>query len=332
MKGHHIIIIGFLLFLPLMNLGCRTNESLMERQENVNNSSRHIGTIINLADPTIFEDQGTYYLYGTSSDEGFLVYSSTDLYEWEGPMGANAGGLCLSKGESFGTKGFWAPQVFKNRGKYYMVYVANEQLAIATSDSPKGPFKQSTLSHIPAQTKEIDPFILFDDDGKIYMFHDRLINGNHIYVAEMDSDLKALKEETAKECISISESWENAEKNSWSVIEGPAVIKLNGIYYLFYSANDFRSKDYAVGFATAPSPYGPWTKHKGPIINWRNIGQYGTGHGDIVRDNKGNWLYVFHTHNSIKTVNPRKTGIVQLQKKGNDFLIARGTFRYLIAN
>lgn len=332
MKNHYIIIIGFLLFLAPLTLRCMPKNLLTERKGNDNNSSRYIKTTINLADPTIFEDHGTYYLYGTSSDDGFLVYCSTDLNKWIGPIGANAGGFCLSKGDSFGTKGFWAPQVFKYRGKYYMAYVANEQLAIATADSPKGPFKQSTLSHIPAQTKEIDPFIFFDDDGKIYMFHDRLINGNHIYVAEMDSDLNVLKEGTAKECISISESWENTEKTSWPVIEGPTVFKLNGIYYLFYSANDFRSKDYAVGFATAPSPYGPWTKHKDSIINWRNIGQYGTGHGDIVRDNKGNWLYVFHTHNSITTVNPRKTAIVQLQKKGNDFQIIKGTFRYLIAN
>jgi hypothetical protein len=34
---------------------------------------------IYLADPTIFLDKGTYYLYGTSSDNGFLVYQSKDL-------------------------------------------------------------------------------------------------------------------------------------------------------------------------------------------------------------------------------------------------------------
>ena len=77
-----------------------------------------------LADPTIFADKGQYYLYGTSSKNGFLVYQSSDLKNWKGPVGKNKG-LALSKGASFGTKGFWAPQVFKFKGQYYMAYTAD---------------------------------------------------------------------------------------------------------------------------------------------------------------------------------------------------------------
>ena len=49
-----------------------------------------------LADPTIFNDEGTYYLYGTGgmtghSGEGFEVYKSKDLYHWEGPCGIDDG-------------------------------------------------------------------------------------------------------------------------------------------------------------------------------------------------------------------------------------------------
>ena len=233
---------------------------------------------IYLADPTIFSDNGTYYLYGTSplSNNGFWVYKSKDLQHWDGPAGA-VDGYALW-GNTYGTKGFWAPQVFKYDGRYGMAYTANEQIAIAWADSPLGPFVQDKPAMIPAKTKEIDPFIFFDDDGKKYMYHVRLINGNRIYVAEMNDDMRSLKEETARECISVNEDgWENTEKSKWGVSEGPTVVKIDGTYYMFYSCNDYRNINYAVGYATAKSPLGPWKKHKKPIISRQLTGENGRG-------------------------------------------------------
>lgn len=285
---------------------------------------------IYLADPTIFSDNGTYYLYGTSplSNNGFWVYKSKDLQHWDGPAGA-VDGYALW-GNTYGTKGFWAPQVFKYDGRYGMAYTANEQIAIAWADSPLGPFVQDKPAMIPAKTKEIDPFIFFDDDGKKYMYHVRLINGNRIYVAEMNDDMRSLKEETARECISVNEDgWENTEKSKWGVSEGPTVVKIDGTYYMFYSCNDYRNINYAVGYATAKSPLGPWKKHKKPIISRQLTGENGTGHGDLFRDADGRWMYVLHTHNSNSQVGPRRTAIVELNKKGKKFEMVPGSMRYI---
>ena len=122
-----------------------------------------------LADPTIFEEDGVFYLYGTKEDAaiagaGFLVYTSTDLEHWSGPVGATDG-YAFKKGAGFGTKGFWAPQVFKHKERYYMAYTANEQIAIATADSPLGPFTNSGTA-LAASVKQIDPFVFFDG-GKV---------------------------------------------------------------------------------------------------------------------------------------------------------------------
>ncbi len=283
-----------------------------------------------LADPTVFSDNGTYYLYGTSplTDNGFWVYTSKDLQHWSGPAGA-VDGYALW-GNTYGTKGFWAPQVFRHDGRYGMAYTANEQIAIAWADSPLGPFVQDEPAMIPAKTKEIDPFVFFDDDGKKYMYHVRLINGNRIYVAEMNDDMRSLKEETARECISVNEDgWENTEKTKWGVSEGPTVVKLDGTYYMFYSCNDFRNINYAVGYATAKSPLGPWKKHKKPIISRQLTGENGTGHGDLFRDADGRWMYVLHTHNSNSQVGPRRTAVVELEKKGKKFEMVSGSLRYM---
>lgn len=275
------------------------------------------GQQIYLADPTIFYEDGIYYLYGTGGDSnfGFQVYTSDDLIKWEGPKGVS-NGYALKKGDSFGTKGFWAPQVFRYKGKYAMAYTADEFIAIAFSDTPLGPFKQEKIAKLPAEVKQIDPYVFFDEDGKIYLYHVRLIDGNRLFVAELNEDLTSIKASTLKECISASLDWENTQHSQWPVSEGPTVLKQDGIYYFFYSANDFRNIDYAVGYATSSSPYGPWKKYEGnPIISRHHFKHNGTGHGDIFPDQQGNLRYVFHTHHSDTTVGPRKTAIVTLQAK-----------------
>ncbi|MCQ6957743.1 glycoside hydrolase family 43 protein [Mucilaginibacter sp. JC4] len=264
-----------------------------------------------LADPTVFKDNGMYYLYGTGSPDGFWVYQSVDLKNWSGPVGKR-NGHALLKGDSYGTKGFWAPQIFKQKGKYYMAYTADEHIAIAESDSPLGPFTQKVIKAISGTGKQIDPYVFRDTDGSLYLYHVRLQEGNRIFVARLKSDLSDIEENTAKECISAEAPWENTEKVKWPVAEGPTVMKRDGLYYLFYSANDFRNIDYAVGYATASSPMGPWVKYeKNPILNRALIGQNGTGHGDFFTGNSNQLYYVFHTHHTNNSVGKRKTAIIK---------------------
>ncbi|RAV98231.1 glycoside hydrolase family 43 protein [Pseudochryseolinea flava] len=270
------------------------------------------GDTIELADPTIFPYDEKFYLYGTvekSSRNGFQVYVSRDLKSWE--LSEKNDGYALKKGDAFGRSGFWAPQVFFHHGQFYMAYTANEQIAIAKSDSPLGPFTQTKKDSLSSTMKQIDPFVFIDDDGTKYLYHVRLTNGNRIFVSEMNDDLSGVKSETTKECVSGIERWENTQSVPWPVTEGPTVIKQDGIYYMFYSANDFRNPDYAVGYATSKHPLGPWTKYSGnPILVRDMFGINGTGHGDLFKV-KRQWYYVFHTHHSNARTGPRKTALVK---------------------
>jgi xylan 1,4-beta-xylosidase len=261
-----------------------------------------------LADPTIFYEDGQYYLYGTSSNKGFPVYQSSDLVNWHGPTGKEEDGHALLKGDSYGTSNFWAPQVFKNKGKYYMAYAANEDVAIAESDSPLGPFKQKTIKAILGPVHQIDPYIFKDTDGKLYLYYVRLQKGNRIFVSRLKDDLSDIDTTTTKECISASLPWENENKKGWPVSEGPTVIKHNGLYYLLYSCNDYQNINYSVGYATSTSPFGPWIKNPiNPIISRELVGFNGTGHGDVFTGKDGQMYYVLHTHNSNTKVQRRKT-------------------------
>lgn len=301
-----------LIFLVFVVGGCAIVSSTTTNRKAAN---------IYLADPAVFEKSGQFYLYGTverAAGNGFRAYTSTDLKTWK--LNAGNDGYVLRKGDAFGTTGFWAPQVFSYRDKFYMAYVANENIAIAESDHPAGPFIQRTKEPLAAPVKQIDPFVFIDDDGKKYLYHVRLTGGNKIFVAEMADDFSAIKPETLRECITATDGWENTAQASWPVTEGPSVLKHKGTYYLVYTANDFRNPDYAVGYATSSSPLGPWKKYSGnPIISKKLIGQNGTGHGDFFQEGKS-LFYVFHTHNSVEKAGPRKTALVKLRfvKTKND--------------
>jgi len=289
-----------------------------------------------LADPTIFYHGGSYYLYGTSGNDknlGFEVYVSKNLKSWK--RSELNDGYVLKKGDSYGDIGFWAPQVFEFEGKFYMAYTANEHIAFATSDSPLGPFTQSEKKALEAPVKQIDPYVFIDSDGKKYLYHVRLTEGNRLFVAELKDDLSGIKDETCTYCFHAEGPWENTAKSDWTVSEGPAIIKHEGLYYFIYSANDFRNPDYAVGYAVSESPMGPWTKSlSNPIFDKVDAGINGSGHGDYFVDARGRMRYVLHTHNSEDKVSPRKTALIELEftKNGNkaDVLkVKKGSFEFL---
>lgn len=274
--------------------------------------NQHDGKVrpIEFADPHIFVENDTYYLYGTGGKDGFLVYVSDDLENWQGPAGASDG-YALMKGDSFGTRGFWAPQVFRYDGCYYMVYTADEQIAIARSDSPLGPFRQEQAKKISGEGRQIDPYIYFEGD-KIYFYHVRLQEGNKLFVAEMEPDLSDIRAETVQFCFeALPDTWEDTRNAEWRVAEGPTVLKRGDRYFFIYSANDFRNPDYAVGYAVSDSPGGVWAKYEGnPILDSTIAGCNGTGHGDIFTDREGNLKYVFHYHATDSRVDPRRTAII----------------------
>jgi len=306
-----IKLVGILLLCPIITM-CNSDD---------NKNSEPVVQRLNpmLADPTIFKHNNTYYLYGTKNNpnvkgDGFLVYTSTDLKNWEVPAGTSDC-FAFKKGDGYGTTGFWAPQIFERNGKFYMAYTANEQIAIAVSDSPAGPFTNAG-NPLPSTGKQIDPFVFFDN-GKVYLYHVRLDQGNRIFVAELEDDLSTIKPGTLTECIHATKTWENTENLGWSVTEGPTVFKNGSLYYMLYSANDFRNHDYAVGYATSDSPTGPWNKeNNSPFISKQNLGYPGTGHGDLFYSDGGAMYYVFHTHFSNVKVDPRRTGIVPLSLNG----------------
>lgn len=274
-----------------------------------------------LADPTICITDGKYYLTGTRGGNGimgFSVLESKDLKTWTAPNDASGSEyMILSKGDqSFGTGGFWAPQIFKADQSYYLSYTANEQTVLAESTTFLGPYRQKEVVPIDGSAKNIDSFVFKDEDGKSYLYHVRFSNGNYIWVAEFNLKTGKIKPETLTKCFDQTEPWEATPNfESAPILEGPTVVKMRGKYYLFYSANHFKNIDYSVGYAVADSPYGPWKKYAGnPILHRSIVGENGSGHGDLFEGLDGQLYYVYHVHFGQQQVSPRRTRIIPVVK------------------
>lgn len=106
------------------------------------------------------------------------------------------------------------------------------------------------------------------------------------------------------------QAWENADVNDYAKTNGQnkdrrweegsttweRTVDGKTTYYLTYSANNFATPEYGVGYATASSPLGPWKKYLGNPILGQNaeMGMYSTGHGSIVASPDGSQLYYVH--------------------------------------
>lgn len=292
----------------LAMLSCGADEPVAVGTPDKEPPTEILSTTLPIADPYILLYDGTYYAYGTSIGNGFEVYYSDDLEYWK-----RSSSLALDEKDSYGDHNFWAPEVYyiEKEKKFYLFYSAEEHICVATSDSPLGPFKQDVQKPI-REEGSIDTSVFFDDDGKAYLYFVRFNDGNVIWCAELKDNLKEIKEETLTQCFAATEPWELILPK---VVEGPSVIKQDGKYYLMYSGNGYTSQDYAIGFAVADSPFGPWKKYdKNPILH-KYKGLVGVGHGAPFIDKEGHWRYVFHAHKSLTEIHPRDAYIVDMSLK-----------------
>ena len=263
------------------------------------------GNVIPFADPFIYYEDGTYYLYGTGSEDGIAVAVSKDLKTWQWPE-EKPMYLALHKDDSYGEYWFWAPELYKVGDKYLLYYSAEEHICVAEGDSPLGPFRQKEQKPM-REAKGIDNSLFIDKDGKPYLFWVNFTeSGLQSWVAELEEDCSTIIEGSEKLCIATSQEWEKV----WpSVNEGPFVLEHEGYYYLTYSANSYESPNYGLGYAVAEHPCGPWVKYEGnPILQFVG-GLEGVGHHAYFIDKKGNRRIAFHSHCEPGKIHPRKIHI-----------------------
>jgi arabinan endo-1,5-alpha-L-arabinosidase len=251
-------------------------------------------------DPDVLEVDGTYYAYATNGQSrNVQVATSTDLESWE-VLSEDA----LPDLPEWVIPGkTWAPEVTQV-GSSYVMYptTTNFQptfqcIAVATADAPEGPFEVVGDEMLVCPDEEggaIDASTFLDEDGTLYLLWKN--DGNccgkdtWLYIAPLSEDGLTLAGEQTR-LLKQDQPWEG------NLVEAPTLVERDGTYVLMYSANDYGSDKYAIGYATADSPTGPFTKAEEPLLTTdKSEGQFvGPGGQDVVTAPDGSDRLVFHS-------------------------------------
>lgn len=239
-------------------------------------------------EPHVFD--GRMYIFGSRDNydgvgedgrvewcsDNYHVIWSDDLLHW-----TDAGEALNLRDIPEEVKGegirLWAPDVFRNpgTGKYHMATCTNnDKVFILDADRPEGPYTNArTITLNGQELDHIDPGILVDDDGKVYLALPKFI------VAQLDPDdySRILPE-------SVRDMTQYMPKDN-DPFEGPSMRKRNGIYYYIYIQNYGRIADNGwvptrMAYLTADSPLGPYT-YRGLIVTNHHYPNAGNVHGSF---------------------------------------------------
>ena len=271
---------------------------------------------IHIRDPFILPDGGRYYLYGTSNDNIFKAYVSSDLDEWEGPY------TVFSAPKSFwGNRDFWAPEVYRlKEGRYWMVATFSNLgrergCQGLISSSPLGPFLPYGTKLTPPDQECLDGTLVYEG-GKPYLLycHEWLqIGVGTIRSIPLSDDLSRPIGESRLLFSSDEAEW--AAYPAWArgakikVTDGPFAFEGDGVKALLWSSYDSKGV-YEIGVAYASSyAFGPYRQSKAALP------LYNVGHGMVFAGNDGQTFLCAHLDGGNEHPIIRRIGIVDNEVK-----------------
>ena len=267
---------------------------------------------INIRDPFVLVEGSKYYMYGTRAkftwgdgtpkDYGFDVYVSDDLENW------SEGKAVFEYYDGFfGVRDFWAPEVHKYNGKFYMFasFYSNEGMrgtAILVSDTPDGKFTLHSDGFItPKDWFSLDG-TFYQENGVPYIVfcHEwtHVKNGT-VCALRLSDDLKEPIGEPFLLWSAGDAIWRHDIRDNGSyVTDGPFLIKRGEELISIWSS--FYKGEYCEAIARSENGKidGKWS------IDKKLIFEKDGGHGMMFTDLEGNDCFVYHTPNETPLERP----------------------------
>ena len=251
---------------------------------------------INIRDPFVLIENGTYYLYGTRAKTGgFDVYLSEDLETWSDP-------LPVFDSASYGLNREvnWAPEVHKYKSNYFLFATFTQENGLRgtyalIAERPEGPFRpHSDGALTPDGWECLDGTLYVAKDGKPYLVfcheHTQILNGKVCYVPLKD-DLSAPAGEAVDLFLATDPYYmPSPVEGEHYVTDGPFLFRTkDGTLLMIWST--FPEGRYAQCVARSVSGeiQGPF-EHLEPLITDDG------GHGMIFRDGE-KLMLTFHRPN-----------------------------------
>lgn len=275
---------------------------------------------INIRDPFVLVEDGKYYMYGTRGYEcwdgakptGLDVYVSTDLEDWEGPS------VCFTPPENFwADRNFWAPEVHKYQGSYYMfVSFKNAEKCRGTqilkAESPMGPFLPHSDGPVtPSDWECLDGTLYVDEEGTPYMIfcHEWVqVKDGEMCVVKLAADLKTAIGEPGLLFHASDPAWVDKTQDQF-VTDGPFIYRTeNGSPVMIWSSFCCGGYCEALAYSESGTVMGPWV-HDDRLLFEKN-----GGHGMIFADLNGQIKLVLHQPNNALDERPH---FFDIEERGN---------------
>lgn len=277
-------------FLLVALVACTSNQ---KKNETGITADRMLNPIsppgLYIADPEVRPmPDGRIYVYGSRDEpehvwcsHSYNVLSTSDLIHWnvEQMSFATTG---KGKQTNYTDRTLYAPDCIYHNGKYYLYYClegGGEDEGVAVSSSPYGPFKKGMKIE---GISGIDPSVFIDDDGQGYLFWGQ----GYAKGAKLSKDMLTIEG-------AVHDSLLTYEEHAFN--EASSVRKRNGIYYYIYGGHQRHGESNCatLNYATATSPFGPYT-YRGVIIdNWGSNRRIVNNHGCIFEVD-GQWYIAYH--------------------------------------
>ncbi|HQX81285.1 MAG TPA: glycoside hydrolase family 43 protein [Vicinamibacterales bacterium] len=239
--------------------------------------------------------QPEYWIYPTYSapyDQQLYLdaFSSTDLVTWtKHPRVLDSVNITWAR------RAVWAPSIVRKGDWYYLFFSANDiqndqqlgGIGVARSRKPEGPFedhlKKPLVDKFHNGAQPIDPFVFEDRDGSLYLIYG---GWRHCNIAKLNDDLTGF--------VPHADGTTFKEITPQGYVEGSWMFVKDGKYYFMWSEGGWTGPNYAVAYAVASSPLGPFER-VAKILQQDPAVATGAGHHSVLRAPvSGKYYIVYH--------------------------------------
>lgn len=275
---------------------------------------------INIRDPFVLVDDGTYYMYGTRAANfgckvaGFDCYTSKDLIEWSDPIQ-----VFDSEANGMNKHVNWAPEVHKYNGAYYMFASFTQVNGLRgtfclKADNPLGPFVLHSEGALTPHRWECIDGTLYIENGTPYLMfcheHTQIMDGGMCYI-ELSDDLKTSVGEPVT-IFKATDPYYIKRKVPFKhyVTDGPFMLhSKDGTLFMIWSTSLYKQYAECIVRFNEGTIKGSF-EHLEPLID--NDG----GHGMIFESLDGKLMFTYHTPNQTDYERPE---FVELNDCGDHF-------------
>lgn len=234
-------------------------------------------------DPSVCAANGKYYMVCSS----FQYFPGVPLFESENLVNWKQIGYVLTRKsqvmlENIGSSGgVFAPTIRYHEGRFYMVTTndtTHQNFYVYTDDI----YKEWSDPIYVAQGG-IDPSLYFED-GHVYFMSNGCDDAGVGGVTQCEIDIASGKKLSESKCI-----WKGS---GGRFLESPHLYHIGGFYYLM-AAEGGTEYGHMITYARGTSVWGPFENYAhNPVLTNRNKAPFiiqGIGHGDLIRDDNGEW-------------------------------------------